>query len=96
MTKITQQEVIRLAALAMLTLNSDEVKKMSQELDNIFEMIEEINQFETEGVEETAQVTGLQHVTRDDVEKDYKVEPDVMVKAAAKSQGSQIEVPKVQ
>jgi len=96
MVKIDDNEVKRLAELAMLSLSEGEVKAMSKELKNIFKMIEEINKFDTSGVEQTDQVTGLQHVTREDKIDDYKVKPKDLVDAAAKKQDDQVEVPSVQ
>jgi len=96
MVKITEKEVKRLAGLAMLSLTDDEVSNMSKELENIFTMIEEINAFDTTEVEETAQVTGLKHVTRDDIEKKYDVSARELLKEVPKSKDNSIEVPSVQ
>lgn len=95
MAKITTDEVVHLAALAMISLDSEEIDSLVIELESIFKMIEEINSIDTKAVRQTAQVTGLKHVTRKDEERDYGVEPKDLLSGAAKSRDNSIEVPSV-
>lgn len=63
---ISPSEIRRIAALAHLELTEVEVEKFSKELSDIldfFTMLQEVN---TDGVEPTAQITGLQNVERPD------------------------------
>ena len=95
MAKITTKEVERLAALAMINLGTEEIDSIVGELESIFKMIEEINAFDTEGVAQTAQVTGLKHVTREDKVQDYGVDAQRLISDTPKSRDNSIEVPSV-
>lgn len=67
MTKITPDEVRRIAALANIGLKGDEVAQYAAELDQIVQFVEQLQQVETEGIPPTDQVTGLVDVWRDDI-----------------------------
>lgn len=59
-------DVDRIAKLARLGLTEKEKKKFKKELSAILEFIEKLNKVKTDKVEPTAQVTGLENVTRKD------------------------------
>ncbi len=61
-TIITEEEVRHIAKLAKLKLSDDEVKKFQGELSNILNLVGMLEEADTEGVEETSQVTGLTNV----------------------------------
>ncbi|MFC1655930.1 Asp-tRNA(Asn)/Glu-tRNA(Gln) amidotransferase subunit GatC [Patescibacteria group bacterium] len=63
---ISEDEVKHIAKLARLTLTEKEIKTFSTQLSDVFEYVELLNSVDTEGVEETSQVTGLQNVTEKD------------------------------
>lgn len=63
---LTQDEVRHIAALAKIKLTDAEVEKLAGELSSILDYFAVLQEVETEGVEETSQVTGLQSVTRPD------------------------------
>jgi len=63
---ISQDQVRHIAKLARLHLTDEEVSKFAGELSSIFSYIDQLNEVDTEGVSETAQVTGLENVTRKD------------------------------
>ena len=63
---ISEDEVKHIAKLARLTLTENEIKTFSTQLSDIFEYVELLNSVDTQGVEETSQVTGLQNVTEKD------------------------------
>jgi len=65
--KLNKKEVEHIALLARLGLNDDEIEKYSTQLSSILEYVEQLKEVETEGVEPTAQVTGLENVMRSDV-----------------------------
>jgi len=66
MAQLTEDEVRHIAKLARLRLSADDVKKLSKELTSILEYIDVLNEVDTDGVEPTAQVTGLSGVLRED------------------------------
>lgn len=67
---LTKEEVQHIAMLARLDLTDEEVAKFQTELSGIVDYIGTLSEVNTEGVEETAQVTGLVNRLREDkVEK---------------------------
>lgn len=66
MSKITSEEARRIAALANIGLEDDEVERVAGELDLIVGFVEQLQAVDTEGVEPTDQVTGLVDVWRPD------------------------------
>lgn len=67
MKQFSIESVKKLAKLARLNLNPDEEIQMAKEMSSILEYVEKLNEVDTEGVEPTAQVTGLINVTREDI-----------------------------
>lgn len=70
MAKISKDTVKHIAKLARIKLSEKEVEKFSGQLSSVFEYMEILEEVDTDGVAETAQVTGLENV----MEKDEKVE----------------------
>ncbi len=66
MSKITPDEVRRIAALASIGVEDDEVERMARELDHIMGFVEQLQTVDTARVEPTDQVTGLVDVWRPD------------------------------
>lgn len=63
---LTQDEVKHIAKLAKLKLNEDDLKKFTGQLGSILDFFGQLQEVDTENVEETSQVTGLSNVTRPD------------------------------
>lgn len=63
---LTDQQVRRIAELARLGLSDDEIKKFAGQLTDIFQFVEMLNEVDTDNVEPTSQVTGLENVLDDD------------------------------
>ncbi len=64
--KLTPQEVEDIAKLARLELTSKEKKMYAEQLSVVLDYVEMLNEVDTDGVEETCQVTGLEDVVRED------------------------------
>lgn len=58
--------VDHVAKLANLPLTPVEIKKFDTQLSEVLTYIEKLNQVNTEHIEPTSQVTGLENVLRDD------------------------------
>ncbi len=95
MTTISTDDVHRLAKLSSLQLNEDEAASLRGDLENILNYIEQLSELDTEGVEPTYQVTGLQNVWRDDTVDTYGVGRDELLAMAPAIDAQQIKVPKV-
>ena len=64
---IERDEVLHVARLARLRLDSDEVDRMAGELSSVLDHIEKIGELDLEGVAPTSHVVPLENVLREDV-----------------------------
>lgn len=60
-------DVVRVSELANLPLKPEEKEKFEKQLSETLTYVEKLNSINTEGVEPTFQVTGLENVMREDV-----------------------------
>lgn len=95
MSTISTDDIKKLAKLSALSLNNDEVVAMQADLSQILEYVEQLQSIDTEGVEPTYQVHGLETVTRDDVVVDYGVGQSDLLKNVPKQFEGAIVVPRV-
>ena len=65
--KLTPTEVQKIASLSKLSLTEEEIEMFSAQLSDVLTYFQKLNELNTEGVEETSQVTGLVNVYREDV-----------------------------
>ncbi len=79
--KLTKQEVLHIATLARLELTEKEKEKFSGQLSAILGYFKELQKVNLKKIEPTAQVTGLENVTRPDVVK--KCDAETMKKLVA-------------
>ncbi len=68
--KLTSDQVKKVAMLAILPVNDSDLKKYSLELSQILDYIDQLNSVNTENVEPTFNVTGLENIMRADEIKD--------------------------
>ena len=59
-------DIKHIAKLATLTLSHEEEEKFSKQLEETATYIQGLEEVDTNGVEPTSQVTGLENVTRED------------------------------
>ena len=65
-TKISREEVKRIALLARLGINEMEIEKLQQQLSNILDNFEILEQVDTDGLPPTSQSISLTNVFRRD------------------------------
>lgn len=82
MSKITREDVLKLAKLSRLTLTEEEVAQFTDEIAAILEYVEQLQQVDVAKVQPTYQVTGLKNVMRPDVEKSYGPDAKALLKNA--------------
>lgn len=82
---LSKQEVEHIALLARLGLTEGEKEKFSSQLSSILAYVEQLKEVDTDGVEPTAQVTGLENVMRQDVIEECDNETREKLLAAAPS-----------
>lgn len=63
---LSKQDVLNVAKLARIELTDAEVEKFQKQLSGVLDYIEQLSRVDTAGVPVTAQVTGLENVTRPD------------------------------
>lgn len=59
-------DVTHVAKLANLPLKPEEKEKFEKQLSETLTYVEKLNSINTEGIEPTSQVTGLENITRED------------------------------
>ena len=95
MSKLTRDDVLRLAALSRLKLSEEEIERFRGELSEILEYVEKLNAVKTSGLEPTYQVTGLKNIMRDDEVRDYGYTSGELLKNAPALQNKQFKVKRV-
>lgn len=66
MSRITREEVHRIAGLARLALSDEEAERMSGQLAAILDYVEELSSLDLEGVEPTAHAIPVRLALRED------------------------------
>ena len=91
---VSLDEVRHLAALSEINLDNNELTSLTTDIDNIVGYINQLDELDTDNVEPTFQLTGLQNVWRDDV-----IEPQLprekLLALAPAAEDNQVKVPKV-
>lgn len=95
MSKLTRDDVLKLALLSRLRLSDEEIEKFQVELSEILEYVEILDKVDVSGLDPTYQVTGLSNVTRNDEIKEYQAKPVDLLKNAPALQDGQFKVKKV-
>lgn len=75
---LSNEEVQHIAKLARLELKDGEGEKFSQQLNDILGYVEQLKEVDTEGVESTLQVTGLENVHRKDEVEDFCTKDELL------------------
>jgi aspartyl-tRNA(Asn)/glutamyl-tRNA(Gln) amidotransferase subunit C len=88
---LTQEEVKKIASLCRISLTDAEVLKFQKELTTILDYVSELQQVDTEGVEEISQVTGLSNVFRPDQVIPSEI-TDEIIKRFPESQGRLLKI----
>ncbi len=66
MAKLTKKDTIRVAELAKLKLTPEEIDKFTPQLGAVVDLMDELNEVDTDDVEPTAQTTNLENIMRED------------------------------
>jgi len=82
MSKLSRDDVLKLASLSRLKLTEDEIEKFRTELSGILDYVEQLKDVDVAGLSPTYQLTGLKSVMRDDEELDYGYKTEDLLKNA--------------
>ena len=92
MTKLTRDDVLKLARLARISLDDGEVARYADEFSAILEYAQQLETVDTAGLAPTSQVTGLVNQQRPDVVKPYSYAPAELLKNVPQAHAGQIKV----
>lgn len=95
MSKLSADDVLKLARLSRLKLSDEEVEKFRSELSDILDYVEMLNSADTKGLEPTYQVTGLKNVMRIDEIEAYQASPGALLKNAPATEKGQFKTKRV-
>ena len=95
MSKLSAEDVLKLAGLSKLKLTDDEVENLRTELSEILNYVAVLDKVDTDGLEPTYQVSGLKNIYRKDEIKDYGYDVKDLLKNAPSVQDNQFKVKRV-
>lgn len=95
MSKITVEEVLKLAKLSHLHLTAEEAEAYAKQIESVLTYTEQLQAIDTKGLEPTSQVTGLTNVTRPDEVQDYGVTPEDLIAGTPDTEDRYIKVRRV-
>ena len=94
--KLTKNKIKHIAELARLDLTPAELEKYGSQLSDILNYINQLQEVDTNGIEPTAQVTGLENVMRDDRAEGWnKNERQAALEQAPELEDGQVKVKRV-
>ena len=89
---LTKDQVIALARLARLQLDTDEISSYQKDLNSILEYVEVLDGVDVSGLKPTSQVTDLENVTRSDDVQAQLSSPDELLSVTPEVQERYIKV----
>jgi len=95
MSKLSREDILKLARLARLHLSEDEVEQFTREISAILEYVEQLQKVDLKGLKPTNQVTGLKNVTRPDVVESYGTTPEELLKNVPATEKGLIKVRRI-
>ena len=90
--KISEQEVKKIAGLSRLSLTNEELKKRTEDMNNILDYMDTLNEIDTENVEELYNVHDMNNSLREDNFESSLDKKDVLANSP-NSNSDYIEVP---
>ena len=94
MTKITKEEVKKVAHLARLELNEDEINNHAEQLEKILEYIKQLEKIDTDDVPCTTRAIEVINVLRKDDKKNSDCKEEIL-ELAPSSEDKYFKVPKI-
>lgn len=88
------EEIKKIASLARIELTAEEEKRHAETISAVLDYMKMLNEVDTNGVEPTAQVTGLSNVYREDKAVSSTVK-DALMKAMPDLYAGELRVPGV-
>ena len=79
--------VTHIAKLANLSLTSEESEKFETQLEETLTYIEQLNEVDTNNIEPTSQVTGLENIVAEDIAKESLTQEQALSNTTQKHNG---------
>lgn len=80
-------DIKHIAKLASLPLLPTEINKLEKQLEETLDYVKELSEIDTNNVEPTSQVTGLENVLREDVAKPSLTQAEALSNTKSKHNG---------
>ena len=94
MTRITKEEVKKVALLARLELNDDEINNQAKQLEKILEYIKQLEKIDTDNVPCTTRAIEVVNVLRKDEKKKFN-STDELLELGPSREDKYFKVPKI-
>ena len=94
MTRISSDEVKKVAQLARLELNNSEIRQHSEQLEKILDYIKQLEKINTENIPCTTRAIEVENVFRKDAKKDYENSEELLDLAPSR-ENKFFKVPKI-
>ena len=94
MSRITREEVAKLADLARLDLPESELDEYAKQLEIILESVAKVGEVSTKDVKPMSHATGLVNVFREDVTKE-SLSRDEILRSAPATEDDRFRVPRI-
>ena len=91
---ITKEDVLKIAALAKLSLSADEVSRYPSQFTKILDSIAELSRLNVENVPPTSSVLGLKNALREDEIAPFE-NMEALIDNAPEKDGPYFKVPKI-
>lgn len=92
MSKLTREDILKLAKLSRLELTDEEIDQFQGEISEILKYVQQLQEVDLKDLEPTYQVSGLKDVTRPDEVVDYQASPKDLLKQAPQTENNQFKV----
>ena len=92
MSKLSKEQVIKLAQLSRLHITDEEIESYQSELNAILAYVEQLEAVDVEGLKPAYQVSGLTNIMREDEIVEYQAKPADMLAKTPKSKDGYIQV----
>ena len=94
MTKISNEEVKKVAKLARLELNENQIQNHAQQLEKILDYIKQLETINTDNVPCTTRAIEVVNVLRKDEQKNYE-NPEALLDLAPSRENNFFKVPRI-
>tara|TARA_Y100000589_G_scaffold269585_1_gene261626 strand:+ start:509 stop:802 length:294 start_codon:yes stop_codon:yes gene_type:complete len=94
MTRISNEQVKKVAELARIELNDDEIKHHAEQIEKILDYINQLEKIDTENVPCTMRAIEVTNVLRNDINIKFKVKENILDLAPSRQEDF-FKVPKI-